>query len=371
MKDGNKGLDGVTAALSAVSSIMDDALTYRGYDIEELARESSFEEVSYLLWYGELPTSRDLNLFSGNLRSRRNPPPQVLRIIQGFPPAANPMAGLRTAVSALALYDPPTNDGSAEPNLERAMRLLATIPTIVAAIYRTREGLAAVPPDPTLNEAENFLASVNGEPPVPRLARVLNTARILHADHELNASTFTARVAASTLAGMDAAVVAALSTLEGRLHGGAGAAVMHMLEDIGDEANVAPYLDAALRRRDRIMGFGHRVYAGGDPRATVLKQLSADLARQTGDSRWYDVSRTLEERMREQTGLRPNVDFYAASVYTYMGIPPYLFTPLFAMSRVSGWIAHILEQYDNNRLIRPRAEYVGVGARPYLQLHER
>jgi citrate synthase len=371
MSDGNRGLDGVTAALSAVSSIIGDALTYRGYDIDELARESSFEEVSYLLWYGELPTSRDLNRFSGNLRSRRITPPEVLRIIEDFPPYANPMASLRTAVSALTLYDPLMNDGSAESNIERAISLSAKIPTIVAAIYRAREGLATVPPDPNLNEAENFLASVNDERPTARMARMLDTALILHADHELNASTFTARVAASTLAGMDAAVVAALSTLEGRLHGGAGTAVMRMLEDIGDEANVVPYLDAALQRQDRIMGFGHRVYAGGDPRARVLKGLSAELARETGDSRWYDISRTLEGRMREKTGLRPNVDFYAASVYTYMGIPPYLFTPLFAMSRVSGWIAHILEQYDNNRLIRPRAEYVGVGARSYLPIHER
>jgi citrate synthase len=371
MRDGRRGLEGVTAALSAVSSIVGDSLTYRGYDIDELARQSSFEEVSYLLWHGDLPTSMELARFIQDLRAHRHLPPEVAGIIRNLPSDANPMAALRVAVSALALYDPLAEDNSPESNTQKAMSLLAKLPTMVASIYRTHAGLAPVPPDAALDEASNFLSMVNGQRPAHERARVLDTALILHADHELNASTFAARVAASTLADLHSAVVAALSTLKGPLHGGANVGVMRMLEDIGEAANVVPYLDVALQRKDRIMGFGHRVYAAGDPRAAVLKALSAELAPEVGNHRWYDISRALEERMREKTSLLPNVDFYSASVYTYMGLPSYLFTPIFAMSRVSGWIAHILEQYANNRLIRPRAEYIGVGPRSYLPLHER
>jgi citrate synthase len=369
--EGSRGLEGVTAALSAVSSIMGDTLTYRGYAIDELARQSTFEEVSYLLWHGELPTVSQHQRFSGDLRAHRLLPPEVAGMIRELPADANTMVALRTAVSALALYDPLAEDNSEQANKQKAVSLLAKLPTIVASMHRMRLGMRPIPPDPELDEASNFLVMMRNEPPDPDRARILNTALILHADHELNASTFAARVAASTLADLHSAVVAGLSTLKGSLHGGANEGVMRMLEEIGEEANVTPYLDSALQDRGRIMGFGHRVYVAGDPRARVLKALSAELAEETRDFRWYSLSCALEERMRQKTGLLPNVDFYSASVYTYMGIPRYLFTPLFAMSRVSGWIAHILEQYDNNRLIRPRAEYVGVGPRSYVPLHER
>lgn len=366
-----KGLEGVTATTSAVSSIIGSTLTYRGIDINELADCSTFEETAYLLLYGELPTREQLASFKSNLTANRALPARVLDDIRGYPSDASPMVSLRTALSALAFYDPQAQDMSTEANQQKGIRLVAQFPTMVAAIQRIRNGQDPVDPDPQLDEATNFLYMLDGKRPSETSAHVMDVCLILHADHELNASTFAARVAASTLSDMHSAVVAALCTLKGPLHGGANEAVMRTLESIGSVEAVPGYVRAALDRKDRIMGFGHRVYKEGDPRARWLKRMSAKLADETGNRTWYEMSASMEEEVKSDKGLLPNVDFYSASVYTYLGIPRDLFTPIFAISRVAGYVAHILEQYADNRLIRPRAEYVGPSQRAYVPVQER
>ncbi len=366
-----KGLEGVTATTSAISSIIGSTLTYRGIDINELAEHSTFEEVAYLLWYGELPSQDQLDRFKQELISHRAISSETIDFIRRFPRDANSMVSLRTAVSALAFADPLAADMSADANNQKAVALLAQFPVLVAAIHRLRCGEEPVSPDPNLGEAANFLYMLTGDRPTDSRARIMDIALILHADHELNASTFAARVAASTLSDMHSAIVAAICTLKGPLHGGANEAVMKTLESIGSVDAVPAYLRGALERKDKIMGFGHRVYKEGDPRARWLKRLSSQLADETGDRKWYEMSELMEQEMKADKGLLPNVDFYSASVYTYMGVPRDLFTPIFAVSRASGWIAHVLEQYENNRLIRPRAEYVGPAARGYVPMSER
>lgn len=367
----SKGLEGITATTSAISSIIGTTLTYRGIDINELAAHSTFEEVVYLLWFGELPNREQLDAFNQDLANNRELSPQVIEAIRQYPRDANPMVSLRTAVSMLAFYDPLAEEMSTEANHQKAVRLTAKFPTIVAAIQRLRNGQNPVAPDPNLNEAANFLYMLRDERPSELAAHIMDVVLVLHADHELNASTFAARVAASTLSDMDSAVVAALCTLKGPLHGGANQAVMRTLEEIGSPEAVPDYVRAALERKERIMGFGHRVYKEGDPRALWLKRMSQQLAEETGNPRWYQMSALMEEEVKADKGLLPNVDFYSASVYTYLGMPHDLFTAIFAISRVSGWIAHILEQYADNRLIRPRAEYVGPQKRPYFPLNQR
>ena len=366
-----KGLEGVTATTSAISSIIGSTLTYRGIDINELAEHSTFEEVAYLLWYGELPSQDQLDRFKQELISHRAISSETIDFIRRFPRDANSMVSLRTAVSALAFADPLAADMSADANNQKAVALLAQFPVLVAAIHRLRCGEEPVSPDPNLGEAANFLYMLTGDRPTDSRARIMDIALILHADHELNASTFAARVAASTLSDMHSAIVAAICTLKGPLHGGANEAGMKTLESIGSVDAVPAYLRGALERKDKIMGFGHRVYKEGDPRARWLKRLSSQLADETGDRKWYEMSELMEQEMKADKGLLPNVDFYSASVYTYMGVPRDLFTPIFAVSRASGWIAHVLEQYENNRLIRPRAEYVGPAARGYVPMSER
>lgn len=366
-----KGLEGVTATASAISSIIGSTLTYRGIDINELAEHSTFEEVAYLLWYGDLPTSQQLQSFIRDLSQNRELSPQVIETIRAFPRDANTMASLRTAVSALAFYDPLAEDMSQEANHTKAMQLLAKMPTLVAAIQRCREGKEPVTPDSSLDTASDFLYMLKGEKPTDRAAHVMDVALILHADHELNASTFAARVAASTLSDMHSAIVAAICTLKGPLHGGANEAVMRTLEQVGGPENVDSYVRGALDRKEKIMGFGHRVYKEGDPRARWLKSMSRDLAEECGNPEWFEMSSRMEDIVRQEKGLLPNVDFYSASVYTYLGIPRDLFTPIFAVSRMSGWIAHILEQYGDNRLIRPRAEYIGPDYRHYTPMSSR
>lgn len=366
-----KGLEGVTATTSAISSIIGSTLTYRGIDINELAEHSTFEEVAYLLWHGELPDQEQLRGFCQSLVRDRELRPEVLDFLRRFPRDANTMASLRTAVSVLSFYDPQSGDMSPGANQQKGIRLMAKFPSLVAAIQRLREGKEPIAPDPNLNEASNFLYMLNDAHPSDVQAHIMDVALILHADHELNASTFAARIAASTLSDMHSAVVAAICTLKGPLHGGANEAVMRTLERVGTPENVTPYVRAALERKERIMGFGHRVYKEGDPRARWLKTMSRQLAEETGNPSWYEISAKMEDEVKADKGLLPNVDFYSASVYTYLGIPRDLFTPIFAVSRVSGWIAHILEQYADNRLIRPRAEYIGPDSRPYVPMGKR
>jgi len=354
-----KGLEGIVATTSSVSSIIDGVLTYRGYNIDDLAENATYEEVVYLLWYGKLPNRAELSGLLKALSENADIPAQVVELIRSFPKDANSMAVLRTAVSALALFDTEAHELDLDTNKRIAVRLQAKLPTIVAAFDRIRRGLEPVAPKAGAGVAENFLYMLSGKQPDKVAIEALDKALVLHADHELNASTFASRVTVATLSDMYSGVTSAIGALRGPLHGGANEAVMAMLEEIGSMDNVEKYVQDKLDNKQKIMGFGHRVYKNGDPRAKHLQKMSYELGKLTGDMKWYDMSIKIEELVTGQKGLKPNVDFYSASVYTALEIPRDLFTPIFAISRVSGWTAHILEQYENNRLIRPRAEYIG------------
>lgn len=366
-----KGLEGIVAASSSISSIIDGVLTYRGINIDELAEHAEYEEVVYLLWHGRLPKASELQELKRQLNANMAVDESVIGLIRTFPKDANAMAVLRTAVSALALGDEEANDMSAEANLRKAIRLQAKIPTIIAAFARIREGKEPIAPLPDVSLAHNFLYMLTGQEPDRVAVEALNKALVLHADHELNASTFAARVTVATLSDIYSGVTSAIGTLKGPLHGGANEAVMAMLEEIGSIDNVESYIRNKLDNKEKIMGFGHRVYKNGDPRAKHLQKMSQELGRLTGNMKWYDMSVKIEQLVTDLKGLKPNVDFYSASVYTCLGIPRDLFTPIFAMSRVSGWTAHIMEQYADNRLIRPRAEYVGPTDVKYIPLEQR
>lgn len=366
-----KGLEGIVATTSAISSIIDGVLTYRGYNIDDLADHAAYEEVVYLLWFGKLPNKEELNTLRDNLSESAKIPNEIIQHLKFFPKDANAMAVLRSAVSALALYDAEASDMSEEANVRKATRLQAQIPAVIAAFARIREGKEPVAPKSGVSVAYNFLYMLTGKEPSSIAIQALDKALVLHADHELNASTFTARVTVATLSDMYSGVTSALGALKGPLHGGANEAVMATLEEIGSESNVESYINKKLENKEKIMGFGHRVYKNGDPRAKHLKKMSHELGKITGNLTWYNMSIKIEEMVVSQKGLKPNVDFYSASVYTTLEIPRDLFTPIFAISRVSGWTAHILEQYQNNRLIRPRAEYVGLSNQKYVPLNER
>lgn len=366
-----KGLENVVALTSEISSIVDGVLTYRGYDIDELAYFSTFEETAFLLWNGRLPSVAEIADLQVELRSHVTVPADVLEQLKQFPVEAHPMSVLRTAVSALGLYDAQAEDRSEEANRLKAIKLTAQIPTLIAAIARIRGGLEPVAPKEGLGMVANFLYMLNGEEPSSIAVKAIDKALILHADHELNASTFAARVTTGTLSDMYSAVTTALGALKGPLHGGANEQVMKMLESIDSVENVESFVQDKLDHKELIMGFGHRVYKDGDPRAKHLREMSRQLGEQQGNPKWYEMSVIIDKIVLQKKGLKPNVDFYSASVYTYLGIPKELFTPIFAMSRVTGWTAHIMEQYANNRLIRPRAEYTGLTNQVYVSMDER
>jgi len=366
-----KGLEGIVAAQSSISSIIDGVLTYRGIEIDDLAEHASFEEVAYLLWFGKLPTREELADLQLKLDQYSAIPNEVIDMIRLYPKGTNSMAALRTAVSSLALYDADSNDMSPEANQLKAIKLQSQLPTIVAAFARIREGKEPIAPKKGVSIAHNFLYMLTGEEPSDVAVKALDQALVLHADHELNASTFAARVTVATLSDIYSGVTSAIGALKGPLHGGANEAVMVMLEEIGSLDNVNAYIENALNNKVKIMGFGHRVYKNGDPRAKHLQKMSYELSQLTGNAELYKMSIQIEELVTGQKGLKPNVDFYSASVYTALKIPRDLFTPIFAISRVSGWSAHILEQYENNRLIRPRAEYVGPTSAVYVPIDER
>ncbi|MCA0755327.1 citrate synthase [Paenibacillus sp. N4] len=366
-----KGLEGIVAAASSISSIIDGVLTYRGIDIDDLAANATFEEVAYLLWYGKLPNRSELDRLQKQLDQYAALPQEVIEQIKLYPQKTNSMAALRTAVSSLALYDASANDMSPEANQLKAIKLQAQLPTIVAAFARIREGKEPVAPKQGVSIAYNFLYMLTGNEPAEVAVKALDQALVLHADHELNASTFAARVTVATLSDIYSGVTSAIGALKGPLHGGANEAVMVMLEEIGSTANVESYISNALANKQKIMGFGHRVYKNGDPRAKHLQKMSRELGKLTGNMELYEMSVKIEELVTGQKGLKPNVDFYSASVYTTLEIPRDLFTPIFAISRVSGWSAHILEQYQDNRLIRPRADYVGPVNAKYVPIEQR
>lgn len=370
-----KGLEGVVATNSGICWIDGDAgvLAYRGIDIHELASKSTFEETTYLLWHGKLPNQAELSEFKKKLTDARKLPPQILDLLKSFPKSATPMEVLRTAVSALSFYDPNEKAVDHDSNIRKSFDLTAQIAILVAAFDRIRKGKDVVAPDASLSHAGNFLWMLNGEKPSETATRAFDVALILHADHELNASTFAARVIAATLSDIHSAITGAIGALKGPLHGGANEAVMRTLFAI-DKSGTDPveYVRDMLAQKKKVSGFGHRVYHTEDPRATHLRKMSEDLGRASGNTRWFDMSRKIELFVNSEKKLNANVDFYSASTYTTLGIDIDLFTPIFAISRIAGWAAHVIEQLDDNRLIRPRAEYVGpVYPAKYVPIQQR
>ena len=372
---GPKGLEGITAANSGICYIDGDAgvLAYRGIDIHELADHATFEEVCYLLWFGRLPNRAELNELKLNLARERKLDASIISLLRQAPHHALPMDVLRTIVSALSYYDPEEKVNDHEANVRKAVRLTAQIAYVVAAYDRIRKGKPLLEPDRSLSHAGNFLYMLNGEIPSPTAERAFDIALILHADHELNASTFAARVVAATLSDMHSAITAAIGALKGPLHGGANEAVFHILEAIdASGADPVDYIKGMLAQKKKIPGFGHRVYHTEDPRATHLRKMSEDLGKSSGNAKWFETSRKIEEFVVADRKLNANVDFYSASTYHDLGIDIDLFTPVFAVSRVSGWTAHVIEQLNDNRLIRPRADYQGPAyPNPYVPMEKR
>ena len=371
-----KGLEGVVATNSSICYIDGDrgVLAYRGIDIHDLADNSTFEEVCYLLWYGNLPTKSELQSFKEQLAASRELHPSVIEWMKAIPANASPMEVLRTVVSALSFYDPDEANNDHDANLRKAFRLTSQIAMIVANFDRLRKKLPLIEPDKSLSHAGNFLWMLNGKKPLAEAERAFDVALILHADHELNASTFAARVTAATLSDMHSAITSGIGTLKGPLHGGANEAVMRVLFAI-DKAGAEPieYISSQLlAHKKKISGFGHRVYHTEDPRATHLRKMSRDLGYASGQQKWYEMSKKIEDYIKAEKRLNANVDFYSASTYHVLGLDVDLFTPIFAVSRISGWAAHVIEQLDDNRLIRPRAEYVGPKwPAPYIPMDQR
>lgn len=367
------GLRGVVAAQSSIGDVDGERgiLIYQGYNIHDLAEHSTFEEVIFLLWHGRLPKKDELNKLGNELRQNYELPSDIIEMMKRFPKEANPMDVLRTTVSALAFYDTEGLKTDRETALKTAVKLTAKMGPIVATWERIRNNKDIIPPDSSLNIASNFLYMMRGERAESDEERIFDVALILHADHELNASTFTTRVVAGTLSDIYAAVTAGIAALSGPLHGGANTAVMKTLLDIGNVENVEPWLEKTLSDKQKVMGFGHAVYKTEDPRATWLRKFSRQMGEKKGEIKWFEISQKLEKLMLEKKGLYPNVDFYSASTYYLMGIPLDQYTPIFAVSRISGWTGHILEQYANNKLIRPRAEYIGPRGLTYVPIDQR
>ena len=374
-----KGLEGVVAAATEMSFVdgVNGVLEYVGIPIGELAEKSTFEETVFLLWNGRLPKKVELDKFVADLRAQYALPAEIVTLVKTLPKKAQPIHVLRTLVSALALVDPdPNATADTKPDAVRAkgISMMAKMPAMLAYFDRYRKGFDFVAPDPSLNLAGNFLYMLNGKKPTETMQRALDVCLILHTDHGLNASTFTARVIASTLSDVYSAIAGAIGALRGPLHGGANEGVMVMLNEIGSLDKVEPYVTGRLERKEKIMGFGHRVYKTYDPRANFLKTFAKGLAEQTGNERLYEMSRRIEEIMASAVaakGIYPNVDFYSATTYHSIGLDLDLFTPLFAVSRIGGWLGHVIEQQANNRLIRPKAQYIGPHNAPYVPMNQR
>lgn len=367
------GLRGVVAAQSAIGDVNGEEgiLIYQGYDIHDLAEHSTFEEVVFLLWNGRLPKRGELEELQTRLRRNYEPPAEVIALMKQLPKEADTMDVLRTAVSLLDIYDADGHGTGRDEAVRAAIKLTARIGPLVSAWERIRTGKDVIASDESLSVAENFLYTLRGEKAEADEARMMDIALILHADHELNASTFTTRVVAGTLADIYGAVTAGIAALAGPLHGGANTAVMKMLVEIGSEEAVDAWVDTALAEKRKIMGIGHAVYKTEDPRATWLRRFSRELGEKKGEMKWFNMSQKIEKAMFDKKGMYPNVDFYSASAYYMMDIPLDQYTPIFAISRISGWTGHILEQYGNNKLIRPRAEYIGERDLKYTPIDER
>ena len=367
------GLEGVIAGESAISRIDVEInrLILRGYDLVELTEQACYEEVAYLLLYGELPTSVELAAFNDELRAQRELPGPVVDLLRSAPADAHPMDLLRTSVSALSFFDPEVRDNSHQANVRKTLRLMARIPTAIATGYRFSQGLEAVAPSADLDHSANLLYMLRGEAPPAYEVEAVNVSLILYAEHGYNASAFTGRVVASTLSDMYAAVTAAIGALAGPLHGGANEAAMEMLLEVGDRATAEQWVLDALAQKKKIMGFGHREYKNGDSRVPAMKKVGRQIAEAVGEAQWPDLADVVEETMLREKGIFPNVDFPCAYTYYMMGIPIPLYTPIFVASRVVGWAAHVIEQHDGNRLIRPNHIYTGPEHRAFLSLDER
>lgn len=368
-----KGLEGVVAAETALCDL-DGAggrLAYRGYGIDELARQATYEEVAYLLWRGELPTRAQLEGFSAELVAARPVPEPLLAAFRLLPKAVDPMRALQLAATMLGAFDPEATDNSHEANLRKALRLTSQLATAICSHHRIRLGKEPVAPSKDLGHAANFLFMLTGERPSAVNVRAFDASLILYAEHEMNASTFTTRVISSTLSDMHSAVAGGIGAIKGPLHGGAGEAVMLTLKEIGRVEEVDAFVERALAAKRRLMGFGHRVYRAGDPRAAILRGLAEEACRLSGQGQWFEMAVKLYERVNRAKGLIPNVDFYSAPLFYSLGIPVDLFTPVIAAGRIAGWTAHILEQHADNRLIRPRGAYTGPGRRPFVPLARR
>ncbi len=367
-----EGLEGVIAADSSICTVdgLVGKLTYAGYSIKDLAEHSSFEETTFLLWHGKLPTKSELVQLKSDLAAAREVPDWIVGALSSIPGKNHPMTMLRTAVSLLGSGVYGVSDDAHEVRQE-AVRLTAAMPTLVAIINATRQGKPVIAPDPSLDHSADFLRMLTGKVASAREIRCFDILLILHAEHELNASTFAGRVTAATLASIYDATLSGVAALSGPLHGGANEAVMEMLEQIGVPGNAKGYVDDAFAHRRKIMGFGHRVYKTWDPRALILRQMAEEVGGMTGTDRWFKISTEVEKAVRSHRDLYPNVDYYSPSVYAALGVPTELFTPIFAASRTAGWAAHFMEQYAHNRLIRPRANYVGPSERTYLPLSDR
>lgn len=367
----DRGLEGVIACTTGVSSIVDATLCYRGFTIEDLAANSNFEETVFLLWNDRLPKKNELETFSKQLSDHMDLNPDLVKHLQGLPHNIHPMTWLRTATSLLAHYDPDAQNEDSQSRMNVAMRLTAKMGALVALFERTRKGQAFVAPKKDKSLAWNFLYMLKGEEPEAEFVKVFDTCLILHADHELNCSAFASRVTASSLSDIYSAVVSAIGALKGPLHGGANEQVMLMLKDIGSLEAAREWIKDALAQKKKIMGFGHRVYKNGDPRAKILRGMSKELNEKAGMSQWYEMSKVIDDTVQNEKGLLPNVDFYSATVYNSMGIPTDVYTPIFAVSRVSGWLAHIFEQYANNRIYRPRGEWNGKVGQKWVPVSDR
>ncbi|HTZ62408.1 MAG TPA: citrate/2-methylcitrate synthase [Thermoplasmata archaeon] len=367
-----RGLEDVVALESRICFIdgKEGRLIYQGYDIRDLAAQSTFEEVAYLLWYGRLPTASQLADLRGRFAQLRTLPAPLVERIESMPLESTPMDVLRTSVSALALFEPEETKPGAS-SIGGAQRLTAALPTIIGAFHRRRAGLGPIRPRPELSQAAYLIYALTDREPSELEARAVDVALILHADHELNASTFAARVTASTLSDLYSAVTSAIGTLKGPLHGGANERVMELLNEIGTPELAETVVKEKLSKHERIMGFGHRVYKVEDPRATILREWSRQIGEAKGNLRYYERLRKVEEVVHREKGLYPNVDLYSGSIYSLLGIPHDLFTPIFAASRVAGWTAHVLEEYQDLRLIRPTAKYVGPIDLTYVPVAER
>ena len=361
-----KGLEGIIANESKLSNVqgLEGKLSYLGYTIDDLVENTSFEEVLYLLHRGQLPNRAELDALTSTLRANRNLPQGIIDFLKASPKDAGPMDVIRTGVSMLGLYDQRGEHQNRELNEERALAIVAKIPLIVAGFHRCRQGLEIIEPRDDLSEAAHFLYLVNGEVPSDDAAKTLDVAYILHADHGMNASTFSSRVTIATLSDIYSSITSAIGTLKGPLHGGANEGVIQMLEEIGSEDAVDSYVEGKLERKEKIMGIGHRVYKVLDPRAPHLRKMAIKLTEELGDAKWINMSERIAQIMKERKGLNANVDFYSATVYYSLGIPTDLFTPIFAISRASGWTAQVLEQLDDNRLYRPLTDYIGADSQP-------